>query len=170
METCIWGAIALILKHYKSRFNRSGVTGGGGGGRGQGAECPQRFLTGKFLLTYREKEAREKGENWDEKKENCKREGGKFEMEVGKVIKRGEVRTFVFVFVFHFWKRRKFVMGLPKWEFCTRKKTLKKKFHAGKKIGKICLLRPCLTASKKSTIHFFMKFAQFGEWMLWYIL
>ena len=28
----------------------SGVTGGG-----QGSECPQRLLTGKFLLTYREK-------------------------------------------------------------------------------------------------------------------
>ena len=27
-----------------------------------------------------------------------------------------------------------------------------------------------LTASKKSTIYFFIKFAQFKEWMLWYIL
>ena len=38
----------------------SGVTGGGGG---KGAECPlpSRFLTEKFLLTCREKEARKKG-------------------------------------------------------------------------------------------------------------
>ena len=41
--------------------------------------APQRLLTGKFLLTYREKigkEKSEKGENGKEKKENCKREGG----------------------------------------------------------------------------------------------
>ena len=46
----------------------SGVTGGGG----QGARVPPppRFLTGKFLLTYREKEAREKG--WKLKRKELK--------------------------------------------------------------------------------------------------
>ena len=44
----------------------SGVTGGGGG---QGGRVPsQRLLTGKFLMTYREKRGKEKmekrGENW----------------------------------------------------------------------------------------------------------
>ena len=34
----------------------SGVTGGG-----RGAECPQRLLTGKFLLTYQEKRGKGKG-------------------------------------------------------------------------------------------------------------
>ena len=34
-----------------------------------GQSAPRRLLTGKFLLTYREKG----GENWEEKKENCKR-------------------------------------------------------------------------------------------------
>ena len=50
-------------------------------------------------------------------------------MEVGKVIKRGED---LFFFAFHFWKRRKFVLGLPKWEFSTGKKH----FTPGKKIRK----------------------------------
>ena len=42
---------------------------------------------------------------------------------------------FFFFFAFHFWKRRKFVLGLPKWEFCTGKKH----FTPGKKSGKITL-------------------------------
>ena len=36
----------------------SGVTGGGQGGQ----SAPQRLLTGKFLLTYREKRSKEKRE------------------------------------------------------------------------------------------------------------
>ena len=84
---------------------------------------------------------------WEEKKrENCKREGGKLEMEVGKVIERGEELFFFFFFAFYFWKRwRKFVLGLPKWEFSTGKKH----FTPGKNqekwlcpLRKICLLRP----------------------------
>ena len=45
-------------------------------------------------------------------------------MEVGKVVvKRGEDFFFFFFwFAFHFWKRRKFVLGVPKWEFSTGKK------------------------------------------------
>ena len=63
----------------------SGVTGGG---RGQSA--PLRLLTVKFLLTYQEKKARkkrEKGENEEEKKENCIKEGGKLKIEGEKVTK-----------------------------------------------------------------------------------
>ena len=97
----------------------SGVTG-----RGQSA--PQDLWPGNFLLTYREKrgkEKKEKGWNWEEKKENnCKREGGKLEMEVGKVILRWGPFFFFFFFFFHFWKWLKFVLGLQKWEFSTRKK------------------------------------------------
>ena len=66
-----------------------------------------------------------------------KREGGKLEMEVGKVIKRGE-ELFLFIFfffAFHFWKRRKFVLDLPKREFSTGKKH----FTSGKKSGKMTL-------------------------------
>ena len=53
---------------------------------------PQRLLTWKYLLTYnvsgkkRQGKKGKKGENCEEKKENCKREGGKLEMEIGKVI------------------------------------------------------------------------------------
>ena len=83
------------------------------------------------------------GENWEEKKENCKREGGKLEMEVGKVIKkRWGLLFFLFLFpfsffsfAFHFWKQQKFVLGLPKWEFSTGKKH----FMLGKKSGKMKL-------------------------------
>ena len=50
-----------------------------------------------------------------------------------------EVRTLFFFFffflAFHFWKRRKFVLGLPKWEFSTGKKH----FMPGKKSGKMTL-------------------------------
>ena len=146
----------------------SGITGGG-------QSAPQRLLTGKFLLTYWDKRGNEKrengmGENWEEKKENCKREGGKLEMEVGKVIKRGEDLFFCFCFcflflffvlfcffAFHFWKRQKLVLGLLKWEFSTGKKA----FHAGKKnqekwlcsLRKICLLRPWWCSHTWATVH-----------------
>ena len=69
-------------------------------------------------------------ENWEEKKENCKREGGKLEMEVRKVIKRGEDPFF-----FQFWKWQKFVLSLPKWEFSIGKKH----FTPRKKSGKMTL-------------------------------
>ena len=55
-------------------------------------------------------------------------------MEVGKVIKRGEDFFFSF-FAFHFSKRQKFVLGLPKWEVFYREKNI----NAGKKSGKITL-------------------------------
>ena len=45
------------------------------------------------------------------------------------------MRTFFFFFFFFLlslWKRRKFVLGLPKWEIFYREKT----FHAGEKIRK----------------------------------
>ena len=88
-----------------------------------------------------------KKENGEEKKENRKREGEKLKMEGGKVTKWGEnpFFFFFFFFLFHFSKPLKFVLGLPKWEFSTGKKT----FHAWKKSGKmnlplskIFLLRP----------------------------
>ena len=71
------------------------------------------------------KEAREKGQNGEEKNENCKRESGKLKMEGGKSSKmrRGLFFFFFFFFfAFHFSKRRKFVLGVPKWKFSTGKK------------------------------------------------
>ena len=117
---------------------------------GRGAECPRDFWPGNFCWRIGKKEGKEKGkrgENWEEKKENWKKDGGKLKMEVGKVIKRVET-PFFFFFAFHFWKRQKFVLGLPKWEFSTGKRH----FTPGKKSGKndlplpprkICLLCPC---------------------------
>ena len=118
----------------------------------QGAKFPQRLLTRKFQLTYWEKKRQGKkekrGENWEEKKENCKREGGKLEIEGVKVTKWGEdFFFFFFFFAFHFSKPQKFVLGLQKWKVSTGKKH----FTPGKKSGKwlcplrkIFLLRPCL--------------------------
>ena len=65
----------------------------------QGTER-QRFPTGKYLLTYREKIGQEKKEKGVKKKENWKGEGEKFEMEGGKVT--NEERTFFFFFCFVF--------------------------------------------------------------------
>ena len=117
----------------------SGVTGGGQGGH----SAPQRLLTGKFLLTYREKrgkEKRERGENWVEKVENWK-------WKQENVRKRGEDLFFFFFFFFsfHFWKRRKFVLGLPKWNFLPGKSISRREKNQEKwlcPLRKICLLRP----------------------------
>ena len=126
--------------------HRSGVTGGGGGA---GAETPppETFHREMFADVSGKKRQVKKGKGVKIEKKRRKvgkgkREGGKkMEIEVGKVIKRGEDLFFFFFFFFfsssssssfHFWKRRKFVLGLPKWEFSTGKKT----FHAWKKIRK----------------------------------
>ena len=62
------------MQYYDLRISHnSGITGGAGG-RAPPPETSD--LTGKFLLTYREKRGKEKwkrGEKWDEKKGNCKR-------------------------------------------------------------------------------------------------
>ena len=78
----------------------------------------------------------------EEKKENCKREGGKLKMEGGKVTKEGEDLFFLFLFFFwfvsHFSKPLKFVLDLPKWKFSTGKKH----FTLGKNLKKLlCPLR-----------------------------
>ena len=53
------------------------------GGRGQSA--PRDFWPGNFC--WRTQKKGKRGENWEEKKENCEREGEKLELEVGKVEK-----------------------------------------------------------------------------------
>ena len=112
----------------------SGVTGGGGAG---GAECPQRLLTGKFLLTYREKEARKKREK-----------GWKLRIKEEKLYKgRCEIENGIDFFPFSF-KTTKICFGCTKMGIFY----LKKAFYAGKKnqekwlcpLRKKFLLRPCL--------------------------
>ena len=51
-----------ISKYLMLLFVGSGVTGGGGAGGHSAPPPPQRLLTGKFLLTYREKIGKEKRE------------------------------------------------------------------------------------------------------------
>ena len=88
---------------------------------------PRDFWPGNFCWPTGEKEARKKGErggNWEEKKENCKREGGKLKMEGGKVTKWGEH------FCFSLLKTTKICFVSTKMEIFYREKA----FHAGKKI------------------------------------
>ena len=97
------------------------------GGRG-GRVPPQRLLTGKFLLTYREKrgkEKRERGENWVEKVENWK-------WKQENVRKRGEDLFFFFFFCFSLLKTTKIFFGSTKMWIFHREKS----FQAGKKIRK----------------------------------
>ena len=78
------------------------------------------------------------GGNGEEKNEYCGREGGK--LKNGRKKKFGnEERTFFF-FAFHFSKRQKFVLGLPKQKFSTGKKQM------NLPLRKIFLLCPCFTA------------------------
>ena len=95
-----------------------------------GAECPppqpRDFWPGHFYWPIGKKEAREKGENGEEKKEKGKKEGVKLQMEGGKVTK-WEEDFFSFTFQNHknlFWS--------TKMEIFYRKKH----FMPGKKIWK----------------------------------
>ena len=71
-------------------------------GSGQGAECPLILLTGKFLLTYREKRGKEKKVKWRRKEWKSKKEGGKLKMEGGKCTKWGEDLFSPFFFYYFF--------------------------------------------------------------------
>ena len=106
----------------------------GGGTRGQNGPPHPRLLTGKFLLTYREKRGKaKKGKCNKRKKENCKREGeNRWKIENGsrKSYKISR-RPFFFFFIFLFFYFLKFVLGLPKWKFSS---TSKKHFTPGRKI------------------------------------
>ena len=88
---------------WKHKVN-SGVTGGGGGGGEQSA--PQRLLTGKFLLMYREKEARKKWKTF--------------------------FSFFFFFFCFSLLQTMEICFGSTKMGIFNREKA----FHAGKKIRK----------------------------------
>ena len=125
----------------------------GVGAGGRVAECPPRLLTGKFLLTYQEKRGKEKRKNEAEKKENW--ESGKF-----KVTKWGEDLFFFFFFfcAFPFWKPLKFVLGLPKMEFSTRKKH----YALGKKSGIMTL--PPLKNIPLTSLTKMMYFNRYFSW------
>ena len=96
--------------------------------QGQSAPPPRpNFWPGNFCWPTGKKEARkkmEKGGKW-RRKENGRREK----------LKNEERTFFFFFFAFHFSKRLKFVLGLPKWKFSTGKRHV----TLGKKSGKMIL-------------------------------
>ena len=112
---------------------------GGGGGVRQSAppETSHREISADLLGKKRQGKNVKGGE---EKKENCKREGGKIKN--GREKLKNEERTFFFL-AFHFSKQQKFVLGLPKWKFSTRKKhfTPKKKKKKKKQEKLLCPFR-----------------------------
>ena len=61
---------------------------------------PPRLLTGKFLLTYREKTGKEKKGNGAEKKENLKREGGNWKKMKEEKLQNQERGPCIFVCLF----------------------------------------------------------------------
>ena len=109
--------------------NRRG--GGGAGGRGP----PRDFWPGNSCWVSGKKRQGKKGKGVKIEKKRKKIGNG------SRKTSEKEVRPFFFFFffffffAFHFWKRRKFVLGLPKWEFSTGKKH----FTPGKKSGKMTL-------------------------------
>ena len=95
---------------------------------------PQRLLTRKFLLTYRENRGKKKGKGVKIEKRR-KIVNGKVENLKWNVEKlQNEERTcfFISLFASHFSKPLKFVLGLPKWETFYQQKA----FHDRKKIRK----------------------------------
>ena len=126
--------------------SHSGVTGGG--------QCvPQRLLTGKFLLTYREKRGKAKMEKGEKKRRKIgrKREGGKLKWKEGKVPKRKEDLSFFLSFFFFsflfffffffffslFFKTTKICFGSTKMEIFYRGKSISRRRE--KKIMKMTL-------------------------------
>ena len=88
----------------------------------------QDFWLGNLCWRIRKREARKIGK-MEQKKGKSKK--GRWKIENGR-RKSYKNRWGPFFFTFHFAKRLKFVLGLPKWEFPTGQKT----FHGGKKIRK----------------------------------
>ena len=107
--------------HWKTSegMEGSGVTGGGGG---QGESTPLETSDWEIFADVS-----------GEKKQGKKGKGVKIEEKEGKLLKgrwkigNGSRKSYkkwwgtFFFFAFHFWIRRKFVLGLPKWEFLPRK-------------------------------------------------
>ena len=80
IASCILRGISSSSLHRTLMLSKSSGVTGEGGSRGQSA--PRDFWPGNVCWCMGKKEARKMGENWEEKKENCKREGGKLEKEV----------------------------------------------------------------------------------------
>ena len=106
---------------------------------------PRDFWLGNFCWPSGKKEARKKGkrgENWEEKKENCKREereGGKLKMAGGKVwVTEWGEDPFFSLFFFTFQNHSNLFWVYQNAKFSTGKKHFTI-FTPGKKSGKITL-------------------------------
>ena len=134
----------LVLQ---DKYGPNGVTGG----ERRGQSAPQRLLTGKVLVTYREKEAgnkKEKDAKWRRKEGKLSKGSWKIENGSRKCSKmRRGPYFFVFVFVFvcflffvsffllSLFKTTKICFGSTKIEIFYWEKA----FHAGKKLGQMTL-------------------------------
>ena len=126
-----------------SRSHSSGVTGGG-------QSAPQRLLTGKFLLMYREKRGKEKREKgWKLRRKEGKLWKGRWKIGIGssKSYKKRWRFFFFLLFTFEndgylFWVYQNRNL-LPGKSISRRKKNQEKLLCS---LRKICLLRPWATA------------------------
>ena len=99
------------------RYVNSGVTGRGPGGQ----SAPWDFWPGNFCWRIGKKEARKKGKRgWKLRRKEGKLWKGRWK--IGNGSRKSYTKRWGLFFAFHFWKRRKFVLGLPKWGFYTGKK------------------------------------------------
>ena len=80
------------------------------------------------------KEREQKRENGEKRRKILKKEKKKGKVQIWK-WKEEKLQRGTYFFAFHFSKPLKFVLGLPKWEFSTRKKH----FKPGKKSRKMTL-------------------------------
>ena len=116
---------------------------------GQGAVCPPETSDQEIFDDVSGKKRQgKKGKGVKSEKKRKKIVKGKVE---SYKMKRGPFFFFFFFFFFllHFWKRQKFVLGLPKWEFSSGKKKNSRREKNQEKwlcpLRKICLLRPWQT-------------------------
>ena len=108
------------MQHIHCILNHSGVTGGGAGAE-RPPETSDREISAD--LSGKKRQGKNgKGENGEEKKENCNREGGK----------SLKMRRRLLFFFFSLFKMTKICFGCTKMEIFYREKGI----HAGKKIRK----------------------------------
>ena len=164
----VWAHVPRSIKDFwgtKSALchSSSGVTTGGGG-RGQSAPTGK-FLTGKFLLTYREMRGKEKKGKWRRKEGKSKKGRWKIKNRRRKSYKmrRGPFCLFVcvclfvcllfffFFFLLFTFKTTDF-FGYTKMGMFHREKSISRREKNQKKwlcpLWKIFLLRPCTQASQ----------------------
>ena len=137
----------VITDRHRNIFICSGVTGGG---RQGGRVPPETSDQEIFADVSGKKKQGKKGKGWKLRRKEGKLWKGRWKIGIGSrksSKKRWGPFFFLlfFFFAFHFWKRRKFVLGLPKLEFSTGKSISCREKDQEKLLcpfRKICLLHP----------------------------